>query len=589
MKGFIKSVLATVVGLVLAGALFVALGLVSVAGILMSEETAPKVKPGTFLRIDLNGELTERFTEDPFSALLGEDFAAVGLEQTLAAIEKARTNDRIRGIYLSAGALGGTTPAMLEELRHALATFRESGKPVIAYGDVYTQGCYYLCSVADKLILNPQGTVNWCGMAAQPIFYKDLLAKVGVRMQVFKVGAYKSAVEPFTATEMSEANREQVSSYLNAIWQRMLADVAASRRLPAERLDAYADSMLMFTSAEELVRMHLVDTLCYWDEVKDYLKREAGVKKGAKLSMLTVNEVQKLPAESKEPADEIAVYYAYGDIVDNAAALGGSPCINSAVVCRDLQKLRTDKRVKAVVLRVNSGGGSAYASEQIWREVTLLQREKPVVVSMGGMAASGGYYLSCGAGKILAEPTTLTGSIGIFGMFPDASELLTDKLGLTFDAVKTNRMADFGTVARPFNPAEQQILQGYIDRGYALFVRRVAEGRRMDEARVRQLAEGRVWTGEQAREHGLVDGLGDLTDAVAEAARASGTETYAVKRYPKPAAWYENLLEKERSGYLTSQLREALGPCYAGFSLLKTLNRQHCIQARLPYDPNFVN
>lgn len=588
MKDFIKYVLASLVGILLAGGVLLTLGLLVVAGIMMSEDSAPIVKPGSILHIDLDGELAERFTEAPFSSLMGDNFATIGLEQALTAIEKVKTNADIKGIYLSAGALGGATPAMLEELRQALADFKKSGKFIVAYADTYTQGCYYVCSVADKVILNPHGMLLWKGMASEVLFFKDVLAKVGVRMQVFKVGTYKSAVEPFTATEMSEANREQINSYMSSIWQKMVADVSASRKIKPETLDTYADSMLMFTPAVELVRMQMVDTLCYQDGVKDYLKKLTDTKSDDKLSLLTVNEAAKLPADAKDTKDEVAVYYAYGDIVDRAIGMGGNPCISAEVMCRDLKQLRTDKNVKAVVIRVNSGGGSAYASELIWHEVELLQQAKPVVISMGGLAASGGYYLSCGAGRIMAEPTTLTGSIGIFGMFPDASELLTDKLGLKSSVVKTNRMADFGSMMRPFNDAEKQKLQTYIENGYRLFIQRVTEGRKLDVEQ-HKLAEGRVWTGQQAQQNGLVDQLGNLQDAIAQAAKDGQTETYIVKHYPKPAPWYENILNKERDSYMDSQLRETLGQYYTGFSLLKQLEHQHCIQARLPYVLNFTN
>lgn len=590
MREFLKYLLASTAGFLLAGFLLLSLGLAAVGGVLMSEQAEPTVKPGTLLHIALNGRMEERSTDNPIGSLLGEDFTTFGLEQTLTAIERAQHDERIAGILLTAGALTNATPAMLAELRQTLTDFREaSGKPIVAYGDHYTQGCYYVCSVADPVLLNPQGTIHWCGLSAQPIFYKDLLKKVGVEMQVFRVGTYKSAVEPFTSTEMSPANREQVNAYLNDIWQQMLDETARSRRLSPQQLDAYADRMLLFETAEDLVRLHMADSLCYRDEVKRFLKRTAGIDGDSKLNLLTVSEATRLPADTRTNKHEVAVYYAYGDIVDNDGAEAlNSACINSSIVCRDLQQLRTDENVKAVVLRINSGGGSAYASEQLWREIGLLQQEKPVVVSMGGMAASGGYYMACAAGTLMAEPTTLTGSIGIFGMIPDCSELLKEKLGLTFDAVKTNRMADFGTPSRPFNEQERALMQAYIERGYALFVKRVAEGRALDIQRVEELAGGRVWTGNQALANGLVDTTGYLSDAIATAARIGHLTDYAVKHYPATGAWYENLLDKQRRSYLESEMRQALGPYHEGIRLLQTLNRQSCIQARLPYTPNIT-
>ena len=587
MKDFVKYTLATLCGLFLAGIATSVLATIAIIGMLSVDNGTTPIQPRSMLRLTLNGILQEDAPEDPFGTLFGNTNPVLSQKNILAAIQAAKTNPDISGIYIEAQALSGATPAMLQEIRENLADFKKSGKPVIAYGDYYTQGCYYICSVADKIVLNPQGQVTWCGMASQPIFYKDLLEKIGIKMQVFKVGNYKSAVEPFTATEMSEANREQITSYLNDIWQTMVADVSRSRHISPKRLNAYADSLTAFRQAEELKDMGLVDTLCYIDGVSGMLRTATGKTEG-KLPFAKVKDVAATADAAPKTGDKIAIYYAYGDIVDRKTDWNDA-VIDAEETCRELKKLREDKSVKAVVLRVNSGGGSAYASEQIWHEVELLKAAKPVVASMGGMAASGGYYIACNSDYIMAEPTTLTGSIGIFGLIPDASRLLTDKLGLHFDVVKTNRHADFGTVARPFDASEAAILQSYIRKGYGLFTRRVAEGRGMDARDVEKIAEGRVWTGKQAARVGLVDTTGNLQAAIRKAAELAKTEKYHTVACPLPAPWYEGLLESPKEDYLNSALRETLGAQYAPLMNLAQIRHLQGIQARLPYEPNLTN
>ncbi len=592
MKSFLKYTLATIVGLFITGIivfpLLIGIAAGIVAGIATADSAPVPLEDNTVLKISLNGELEERYREDPLSDLMGEQMGTIGLDQILLAIDKAKTNDKVRGIYIEAGAFSAAAPAMLEELRAALADFRESGKPIVAYGDSYTQGCYYICSAANRVALNPQGSIAWMGMASQPIFFKDLLKKIGVNMQVFKVGTFKSAVEPYTNTEMSPANREQVTSYITSIWHNMLADVSASRGIAADTLNAYADACLLLTPAEDLKHMNMVDTLCYKTGVKQLLKHALAMADADNIKLLSPADILNTPEEVlvTEQEKEVAVYYAYGDIADIDPGYG-EPAIVTDKVVTDLMKLKEDNKVKAVVLRVNSGGGSAYASEQIWHEVKQLSAVKPVVVSMGGMAASGGYYISCGADFIMAEPTTLTGSIGIFGMVPEASELLNEKLGLHFDVVKTNKMADFGgSFERPFNASEALLMQQNIERGYKLFTGRVAEGRNMPVDAVRRIAEGRVWTGEQALDNGLVDSLGHLSDAIALAAAKGNVTDYAVTHHPKTQPWYETILNKKKDAYFESNLRASLGDLYPAFRFMRSIKTQHPVQARLPYEPN---
>lgn len=589
MKSFIKYTMATVVGIFLTMTLFTIISIISLAGMMATEGMSAPIKEKSILRLDLSGTLAERSESNPFAALMGEENTALSLEDALLALDKAAKNENIIGVYLEGGAMGAN-PGMAQELRQALVEFKESGKWVVAYGDSYGKTAYYLSSVADSVLLNPEGNVDFGGMASQIMFYKDVMEKVGVKMQVFKVGTYKSAVEPFICTEMSPANREQVTSYLFSIWTNMLKDVAASRNMEMGKLNSLADSLTMISEASVALNGGLVDKLCYMDEVKAILRDKSGLEdEDDDLVFASVADVAKSETLGEKVDEQVAVYYAYGEIVQSqGTGLGISQehQIVGEKMIKDLQDLREDDDVKAVVIRVNSPGGSAFASEQIWREVCLLKEKKPVVVSMGGMAASGGYYISCAANRIFAEPTTLTGSIGIFGMIPDMSELMTEKIGLKFDVVKTNEMSDIGTMARPFNEAESAQMQKMINRGYDLFTKRVADGRGMAQDSVKLIAEGRVWTGEQGLNIGLVDELGNLDDAVAHAAELAKVEKFRAVGYPAPDNPFEQLLNQTKGGYLDSELRELLGEGYAVYSLVRNVKDADRIQARMPFEMN---
>lgn len=588
MKDFIKYTMATVVGLVLVSIIMGILTFVSMAGMIASEGMSSPIEKKSVLRITLKGSITERAGEEnPLSKLGGETTQQIALDQALQALEKAAKNDKIEGIYMEGGILSAY-PAEVQELRQALLEFKKSGKWIIAYADTYSRSAYYLCSVADKVYLNPIGMLDWSGLSSNPMFFTGLMKKLGIKMQVFKVGTYKSAVEPYIAEQMSDANREQVSSYQQSIWNNMLKDVAKSRKTTAEALNSLADSMTILSGPEASVKGGLVDKLCYQDEVKKILKNKAKMEEDESLRFVSISDVALSEELNDKVDDEIAVYYAYGEIKEDiTGGFAQESAITSKQMTKDLQELREDDDVKAVVLRVNSPGGSAYASEQIWREVQLLSKEKPVIVSMGALAASGGYYISCGANKIFAEPTTLTGSIGIFGMIPDATELLTDKLGLSFDVVKTNAHSDFGAMGRPLNESECRLMQAYINQGYELFTGRVAQGRKISQDSVKAVAEGRVWTGEQAMKIGLVDKLGNLNDAIAAAAKAAKIEKYSVGRYPEPAPWFASLLQEKKADYMDSQMRSALGEFYPAFSLIRDLKNQDAIQARMTFIPDF--
>ncbi len=585
MKDFLKNVMATITGIIVVTVIMAIISVISMVGLVASNAGSVQVEEKSVLTLMLSGQLNERCQDNPLNMLTGEVSENLGLDDIIDAIKKAKVNEEIKGIYIEAGLFASDTPASCHAIREALLDFKKSGKWIVAYSDSYTQNTYYICSVADKLFLNPQGMLDWHGLAANPYFVKDLLAKFGVKVQLCKVGKYKSAPEMMTADQMSEPNREQVSAYMNGIWKVMLKEVSESRKISVDSLNIYADRFVALSDQQELVKMKLVDKLIYTDEVKGEIKQLLKIDQDDDIPQLTVKDMKNVRGPKQE-GEQIAVYYAYGDIVDSetGSMLEEGQSIVATRVCKDLEKLMDNDNVKAVVLRVNSPGGSAYASEQIWRSVTQLKAKKPVVVSMGGYAASGGYYISCAANYIYSEPTTITGSIGIFGMFPDFSGLLTDKLGIKFDEVKTNKHAAFGTTARPFNAEELALLDQYIGRGYELFRKRVADGRHQPVEKIEEIAQGRVWLGNDALDIKLVDAIGSLDDAVKKAAELAKVKEYYTSNYPEQTDWFTNLLEQtEKGSYLDSKMHEMLGEYYEPLRLVKTLNHQSAIQARLPY------
>lgn len=590
MKDFFKFTLATVTGIILTSIVLFIIGIVTVFGIVSSADTETVVRKNSVMMLDLNGTLVERNQESlegMLSQLTGDESSTYGLDDVLASIQKAKENEDIKGIYIKATSLG-TSYASLQAVRNALADFKTSGKFIVAYSDNYSQGLYYLSSVADKVLLNPKGMIEWRGIASAPIFYKDLLQKLGIEMQVFKVGTYKSAVEPFIATEMSPANREQVTAYVSSIWGQVVKGVSDSRKITPDSLNAYADRMLMFYPAEMSVKCGLADTLVYQNDVRDYLKKLVKVDEDDKLAVLGLSDMinVKKNVPKDKSGDIVAVYYTSGEITDQASSGTSEEGIVGSKVIRDLRKLKDDDDVKAVVLRVNSPGGSAFASEQIWHAVKELKAKKPVMVSMGGYAASGGYYISCIADTIVAEPTTLTGSIGIFGMIPNVKGL-TDKVGLTFDVVKTNKFSDFGNIMRPFNDDEKVLLQMMITQGYDTFVSRCAEGRHMTKEAIEKIAEGRVWTGETAKKLGLVDELGGIDKALDFAVKKANLKGYTVVAYPEKKDIFTNIMNMGTTNYVESQLlKSKLGDYYKDFSLLKNIEERAMIQARVPFEMN---
>ena len=584
MKDFFKYVLATIVGIVILFVVMAILGAMSLVGMVASGEATKNVSDNSVLVVNLSGTMEEQAGDNTLNQFLGSAASTMGLQETLEAIQMAKENDNVKGIYIEAGSFSADY-ASLQEVRNALLDFKKSGKWIVAYGDIYTQATYYLCSVADKVWMNPSGEIDWHGMASQPIFVKDLLAKVGIKMQVIKVGKYKSATEMYTEDHMSDANREQTQAYINSIWKQITNDVSSSRKISVDSLNAYADRLVMFEGAEAQKKYKLVDALLYHDQVKAEVKKLLKLDDDKSINQLSISDMQTV--KRKKDGEQVAVYYAYGDIVDSPTQgmlMGGGHQIVANDVNNDLQSLADDDNVKAVVIRVNSPGGSAYASEQLWHQIEVLKQKKPVVVSMGGYAASGGYYMSSGANYIFAEPTTLTGSIGIFGTIPDRSELMTKKLGLKFDEVKTNKNAAFGTSSRPFNAEEISYLQSYINRGYQLFRKRVADGRKMTIEQVEAIAQGHVFTGADALKIKLVDELGGLDKAIAKAAQLAKIDEYYTNNYPAPPSIFDQLMNQAKGGnYLDDQLRVALGEYYQPFMLMREANQMSPVQARLPY------
>ena len=588
MKQFIKYVVATIIGVLVSGVIVTLLAMMGLVSIAMVGNTPITVKDNSVLVIQLQGIINERSEDNPFAEFWGTSaLTEQGLDDILTAIERAKDEPKIKGIYLEAGTFSGAMPATLQAIRKALVDFKQTGKFIVAYGDMYTQGTYYVCSCADSVFVNPQGMIDWSGMSSTVVYYKDLLEKIGIDIQVVKVGTYKSAVEPFLQNEMSEANHKQIETYNHEIWDEITKDVSTSRGISISKLNELADSAMLLQSTQTYYEENLVDKLAYSDAVPQVIANMMDVYSADEYNTITVKELASAAASQPKgiSGNIIAVYYAVGDIVNEPT--GGyalAPEIAGTKVVKDLKKLAEDDHVKAVILRVNSGGGSAYASEQIWHQVMNIKSQKPIIVSMGDMAASGGYYISCAADYIYAEPTTLTGSIGIFGMFPNASELLNEKLGIHSSTVKTNEFADFGDFTRPFTENERIMAQNYINNGYELFTRRCADGRNMEQEEIKQIGEGRVWTGTHAQQLGLIDEMGGITEAIAKAKELTGVSDATIISYPPKAEFMESLLEEIKgNSYADARIKQSLGEFYDFYSEIQHTNKKLGIQAQLPY------
>ncbi len=588
MKDFFKYVAATVVGMVVLGIAFGVFGAMALVGIVASGEAKKSVSDNSVLVVNLSGFIDEQGKDNIWGQITGSTVRQHGLNDIIQAIKKAKNNDKIRGIYIESGIVQ-TGFASLQEIRNALADFKKSGKWIVAYGDAYSQGTYYVASVATKVYINPKGMLDWHGLGSQPMYYKDLFAKFGVKYQVVKVGTFKSFTETYTEDHMSDANRQQITAYIGGLWNNVCRAVADSRGVSTDSLNSYADRMIMFEDAETLKKAHLVDGLLYADQVKGVVKKMLKLDDDERVPQLSVADMKNVP-ESAAKGDAIAIYYASGSIVQTkeASLISGEDGIVAESVCADIEQLAEDDAIKAVVIRVNSGGGDAYASEQIWHQISELKKKKPVVVSMGDYAASGAYYMSAPASWIVAQPNTLTGSIGIFAAVPDLSGLITQKLGVKFDEVKTNRHSNYGNIlARPFNDEELGYLQAYVNSGYALFRKRVADGRHKSISDIEKIAQGRVWIAGDALRIGLVDQLGGLDEAVAKAAKLAKLDSWYTEDYPTPTSWTDQILSATgKKNYLDEQLRLTLGDLYEPYMMLKGINRHGVLQARIPFAVN---
>ena len=548
MKNFFKTTLAVFVALILFS---VVSGIVSISmlGAFAAIGTAEtSLEENSVLRINLSGSLVERVNEDGLEYLLAQannQPTPLGLNDLRSALDKAAKSDQIEGVYLNCGSLSAS-PASAQELRSLLENFKtESGKPIYAYGDNYSQAAYWVASIADTLILNPQGTIGLVGMATQIPFFREALDKLGVKMEIFKVGTFKSAVEPYILDEISEPNRLQNEKMLNGIWSEMIADITASRSISADDVNRFVDEGMVFGEPTNILQLGLIDGLKYRNEMTVFLKEQFG----QDYKMVSLKQMKSAPSTDKFSMNKIAVLYAVGEIDS-----GSEGEMNSEDIVKELNRLADNDDVKAVVLRVNSPGGSAFGSEQMWFAAKQLRAKKPLIVSMSDYAASGGYYMSCIADTIVAQPTTLTGSIGIFGMFPNFAGI-ADKIGVNFSTVKTNELSDMGNTMRPMTASERVILQNYINRGYELFISRCAEGRNTTNDEIKRVAEGRVWTGADALSLGLVDVLGGLDEAIAiAAAKADLTDNYAVTEYPKQKDALTQLLEDLTGEELSTRL-----------------------------------
>lgn len=596
MKSFLKYTLATIVGFLIVNVflLFVFFGIVG-AFASMGEKPV-EVKSNSILELRFDMAIPDRSSSNPvenFDLISFTSTPSTGLNKILETIKKAAKDDRISGIYMELTDIQSNFGALatIEEIRNALLEFKKSGKFIYSYSNLgYSQKSYYLATASDSIFVNPETPLMLSGMGGNLVFYKNMLDKIGIQAEIVKVGKYKSAVEPFTRTEISEANREQIQSYLQSMWGTLLAGISETRHVSVDTLNWLANT-LKFRSPEEELSYGLYDGVCYEDQIIQLLKERCGVKQDGKLNRISLGNYQKvnLPAQTETSKNKIAVIYASGEIGMKQSASSVGP-----ELAQTIRKAREDKNIKAIVMRVNSPGGSALTSDIIWREVVLARQVKPFIVSMGNVAASGGYYISCAADTIVADPTTLTGSIGIFGQFFNGEKLIQDKIGLTVSTVKTNEHSDFGGAYplpfvpvnyRPFTAYERNVLQNYIEKGYETFLNRVATGRHKTRDEIHEIAQGRVWTGEQALGIGLVDVLGGMEDAIKIAADKAGLEHYKLAEYPEEKNPFQELFGDFFASVKARMIRSELGDSYELYSTLKNIaNTQQGLVTRVPYN-----
>ena len=590
MKDFLKYTLATVTGIIIFTLVVGMICVISLVGMAASDSATVNVKENSVFMIKLSGLVDERSTDNMnlLGMISGSEMSAIGLDDVLSSIRKAKENEDIKGIYIEAGAVEFDSYATVQTIRDALKDFKKSGKWIIAYGDEYMQMSYWLASVADEIYLSPTGMLDFKGLGLKAEYDTGLLEKIGVKYQAVRVGKYKSYVESKTRRDMSPEDREQRMAYTQGVWDHMLKDISESRKVSVEALNQLAnDSIVAFADQQDYLKAKLIDKLLYPEELRDVVKKKLALDNDDDIPQMTLGDMLNVKSSQREKGEKIAVYYAVGEITDSdLSSLTGSQGIVGSSMSESLRKLADDEDVKAVVIRVNSPGGSAAASEQIWHAVKLLKAKKPVVVSMGGVAASGGYMISAAADYIFAEPTTITGSIGIFGLVPNLSGLVTDKLGVTFDDVTTNTYTNYmeNIVLEKENSKELQYMQGYVDRGYDTFLSIVADGRKMKKEQVNEIAQGRVWLATDALPIKLVDKLGSLDDAVKKAAELAKLDEYHTASYPAKTSWFDQLMAQDKKGsYLDAELRNILGSHYDEWIMLRTINKRNKLQARLPF------
>ena len=596
MKSFLKYTLATIVGIMIVHVILFFIFIGFIGAIASFSEKTVTVKNNSILTIKLEGEILDRTSDNPLDNIDFLSFTPkknLGLNKILASIQKAAKDSRIQGIYLDLTEIQGNFGALAftQEIRNALQKFKESGKFIYSYSNLgYSQKSYYLATVADKIFVNPETPLLLTGMSSSISFYKETLAKLGIQPEVVKVGKFKSAVEPFISDEMSPANREQVQTYLSSLWGNIVKGISASRNIPVEKINQITDDFKIYPT-EEFVKEGFFDGTLYENAMLDKLREACGLTDDEKLSLTSFEDYTKATFPSVNfAADKIAVIYAQGNIEFQQGPESIGPELATTI-----RKAREDKNIKAIVLRVNSPGGSALTSDIIWKEVQLAAQTKPFIASMGNVAASGGYYISCAADTIVADPTTLTGSIGIFGLLFSGEKLIKDKLGISSDVVKTNEHSDFGggyplpipISDRPLTDYERNVMQTYINRGYDTFLDRVSQGRHMTKEAVNEIAQGRVWTGEDALKLGLVDVLGGLEDAIAIAANKAGLNNYQITELPVERSPFEDILINFSQSIRTSILKSELGDFYDTYREQKELLKIKGMVARIPYDLTF--
>jgi protease-4 len=585
MKEFFKFVFASMIGFILSFFVVCILLIVLIAAIVSTAGSDGKVSvtSNSIMHIGLDYPIRERTDKNPFSefSLIGfESKKKIGLNEILSSLKDAKTDDHIEGIYLDVSSISAGF-ATVEEIRNAMIDFKKSGKFIIAYSEVYSQGAYYLATAADKIYLNPEGMIDFRGLSSEIMFFKGALDKLGIEAQIIKVGTYKSAVEPFILDKMSEPNRQQVNSFLGSMYDHFLSEISKSRKIPKSTLFSLADSAKIRAPKDALV-YKMIDGLKYKDEVLDELKARTGTDKKKDLKSVSIEEYAPSPDENKtSSSNRIAVIYANGEITSGE---GNDETMGSERISRAIRKARRDDKIKAIVLRVNSPGGSALASDVIWREMVLAKKAKPLIVSMGDLAASGGYYISCAADSIFAQPNTITGSIGVFGIIPNMQKFFNNKLGITFDGVKTGKFADLGSVSRPLTDAEKMIFQQEVNKTYSTFTNKVAEGRKKSQAYIDSIGQGRVWSGTEALQNGLVDRLGNIDDAIASAAKKANIKDYKIVSYPEQVDPLKSLFDHTGDKVKTYFIKQEMGDQFVYYEQMRSAISLSGIQARIPYN-----